>query len=385
MSVINQLLIDLEKRRASSTERGLIPKYVHALPPVPSRPNIGWAAGGGVLVVVALAASAVMFAGMGAQSVTRPDAGGGVLPAQPIRGNNPAQPAASAAPATAEEAVGATITSVLQPAGRLSFELSTLPAEIDAGARRPTAIATNRVLTRAENSAPAAAGAVPQKAQSSGAQGAIRKTMQPEAAVTEPEIDKRVRQPTVQQLAEGEYRKATVALHAGRTAEARAGFESALQRYPQHVGARQALFGVLIEAKQMQEAERILQEGLDLAPNQIGFAMAMARLQVDRGDAAVAIETLQRSAGHAAGSPEYAAFLAALLHREKRYAEAVDQFVAALRLKPNTAVWLLGLGMSLQALDRNAEAREAFTRARAAGTLSPSLQAFVDERLAALR
>jgi MSHA biogenesis protein MshN len=41
----------------------------------------------------------------------------------------------------------------------------------------------------------------------------------------------------------------------------------------------------------------------------------------------------------------------------------------------------MGLGMSLQAEKRNAEALEAFQRARASGTLSVELQAFVERRL----
>jgi MSHA biogenesis protein MshN len=388
MSVINQLLIDLERRRASHAERSLIPNHVRALPQAPARPGTIWLAGGGGMLLAALAAWVAVSGGVGSTSIFKFGRDAGMPPAQPIRGSAvaPAAPA-SVRPATAEETVAATITSTFQPAGRLSFELSTLPAATGNVARQPErenpqgGIASSRVIRRAQDPAPAAP---VRKTQPAGGRAAAQ-NVQSDAAVAPPEIDKRVRQPTEQQLAEGEYRRATVALHAGRGAEARAGFEAALKQYPQHLGARQALFGVLIEAKEMQEAERILQEGLDLAPNQIGFAMAMARLQVDRGDVTTAIGTLRRSAGHAAGSADYAAFLAALLHREKRYAEAVDQFVAALRLKPNTGVWLLGLGMALEALDRNAEAREAFTRARATGSLNPSLQAFVDERLTALR
>jgi MSHA biogenesis protein MshN len=41
----------------------------------------------------------------------------------------------------------------------------------------------------------------------------------------------------------------------------------------------------------------------------------------------------------------------------------------------------MGLGMSLQAEKRNAEALEAFQRARASGALSADLQAFVERRL----
>ena len=47
----------------------------------------------------------------------------------------------------------------------------------------------------------------------------------------------------------------------------------------------------------------MLQEGIKLAPEQIGFAMTLARLQVDRGDGPGAIATLQGSLAHAQASP----------------------------------------------------------------------------------
>ena len=41
----------------------------------------------------------------------------------------------------------------------------------------------------------------------------------------------------------------------------------------------------------------------------------------------------------------------------------------------------MGMGISLQADKRNAEAMEAFQRARASGTLSAPLQQFVDRKI----
>jgi MSHA biogenesis protein MshN len=106
----------------------------------------------------------------------------------------------------------------------------------------------------------------------------------------------------------------------------------------------------------------------------------LARLQVDRGDLDAGVQTLTRSAEYASGSAEYAAFLAGLLQRQQRHAEAVEQFLRALRLRPNTGVWLLGAGVSLEALGRNADAKEAFRRARESGNLPPNLQSFADQR-----
>jgi MSHA biogenesis protein MshN len=142
---------------------------------------------------------------------------------------------------------------------------------------------------------------------------------------------------------------------------------------------------VLVESRKLADAERVLQDGVALAPAQIGFAMALARLQIDHGDVAQAATTLRKSLDYAQGSPEYVAFFAAALQRQGRHEEAIEQFQSALRARPNSGVWWLGLGISLQAANRAADAQEAFRRARAANNLSPELAAFVDQRLKQLQ
>jgi MSHA biogenesis protein MshN len=201
---------------------------------------------------------------------------------------------------------------------------------------------------------------------------------------TRAQIDKRVQQPSAQQLAENEFRDATALFHQGRLAEAQEKFRLALQHLPGHSGARQALFGLLLDAKRFPEAEHVVQEGLRIGAEP-RFAVALARMQVDRGDTAGAIETLQKNSYAAHGSADYTAFLAALLQRQARHGEAVEHYQAALALAPGNGLWSMGLGISLQALNRNAEARAAFRRALASSSLNAELHAFVDQQLRQLQ
>jgi MSHA biogenesis protein MshN len=87
----------------------------------------------------------------------------------------------------------------------------------------------------------------------------------------------------------------------------------------------------------------------------------------------------------AGGSPDYHGFYAALLQRAQRHDEAVAQYVIALRGDPAMPTWLVGIGISLQALNRPPEALAAFQRARDGGRLSASLQDFVNGRIEQLR
>jgi MSHA biogenesis protein MshN len=186
-------------------------------------------------------------------------------------------------------------------------------------------------------------------------------------------------QESAPQRAEGEYRHALNALQDGRMTETIAALEQTLKLDPGHDAARQTLVGLLIEAKRPDDAIRHLQAGLALDARQPSLAMLLARLQIERGGSG--IDTLTRTLPYAGTNPDYHAFLAGALQREQRHREAAEQYQAALRAAPGNGVWWMGLGMSLQAEKRNGEALEAFQRARASGTLSGELQAFVERRL----
>lgn len=190
-----------------------------------------------------------------------------------------------------------------------------------------------------------------------------------------------IKQISAAQQADAEFSGASLLMQQGRTAEAQAGFEAALRLDAGHVAARQSLVASLLEAKRGNEAEQLLQDGLKIQPTNAGFAMLLARLQVQRGEVDQAIATLDISLMRAGQSAEYHAFYAALLQRKNRHAEAVEHYQIALKAAPKTAAWLMGYGISLQALARVDEAKEAYQRALDTKNLSPELQTFVQQKI----
>ncbi len=368
MSVINQMLVDLERRRASGEERNRIPNHVRALPGsyrgTDNRALLIVAA----IALVALAAGAWWW-------FARPS-----TPAVPVPTAATPATVAPAAPVAAPVADQAAVEMIAQ---RMSLELAHVPEILAAEPEKHVRAG----LTTAAVMSPATVPPAPAKPadNSKDAQKAARTP--PPAAAEKPlapprvEIDKRVREPTARQRADAEYAKGTTALQQGRPGDAGAALEAALQLDPLHHSARQALIGVLLNRGQQDEVLRLLQEGLQLAPAQFGFAMALARLQVERGELDAAVQTLARSLGYAGSNADYIAFYAGLLQRQQKHAEAVEQFQRALQLRGNAGVWLLGIGVSLEALGRGAEAKEAYRRAQASGNLSADLQAFAEQRL----
>ena len=186
---------------------------------------------------------------------------------------------------------------------------------------------------------------------------------------------------SARERAESEYRKALGVINQGRGAEGVADLQLALRLDGTHVGARQLLVRLLLEARQGDEAMRTLQEGLERVPSQSAWAMTLARLQVERDDLAGAAQTLERSLPAGAGGANYQGFAGHVLYRLGRNREAVDHYLVATRLAPADGRWWLGLGLAYDADGRVTEAREALQRAKASGNLSPELSVVVDQRL----
>ncbi len=366
MSVINQMLVDLERRRASGEERNGIPDYVRALPgPAFSRQ-------GPQILIAAVLVTAAAMAGAGwwlqARAPSVPALQPVVAAAVPLATPGPA--AALLSPEVAEDIAqhrSREQGNFSEPVAtdRLIAPVSPLRAPVPAFQARSAAPA---VVMRAVEPPATPAKTSPQITTAA-------------ARPARADIDKKVRELTPRQRAEGEYAKGAAALHEDRPAEARAAFEAALQEDASHHAARQALVGLLLNARRQTEAVQVLQEGLAISPAQSGFAMALARLQVERGELNAGVQTLARSLEFAVNHADYIAFYAGLLQRQQRHAEAMEQFRQALGQRGNVGVWLLGLGISLDALGRSSDAQEAYRRAKASGNLSADLQIFADQQL----
>jgi len=393
MSLINQMLQDLDARRADTTGTTQHGEQIRAVPERRRNPHLAW------WLVLALT---VALAGMLAWLLLRPAPT--VVPKQEAPPRLPLKldtdmvidaPAANASvidagpQTTATPAPPPDTTATAQVQETPSQPESVKPAVPDHVApraaktsRRNPATTRNATVDSAESRPPPA---LPDTMKAS---VAAKPPMTARPVKSSDELmavtgRKQYKELSPQQQAENDYRKAILMLQQGKAAEARDGLQAALRLNPQHAGARQALIGVLLDEKRTEDATRIAREGLGLDLHQPGLAMILARLQLEKGDLHPAIDTLQRTLPYADDQAEYQAFLAALLQRDGKHKQAIEHYLQALKNAPQNGIWWMGVGISLQADQRLAEAREAFMRAKATA-LSPELLAFVDARLGQL-
>lgn len=397
MSLINQVLQDLEKRHASEPELQALPPHVRAVPD--ARPGFSAVkVVAAILTLVAIIAAAFYFGGWMWDSIPKQIA---ITPVAPP----PTPPAPALVPLVkAPEPEAEAVESLGAPASRLSDELSfapevrprkAVPAKPEkavAARPLPQAPATIPQDFRAAIESPASppVAAAPAQATAAPATPPAPVAQDPQAPPATaklppgeglPAIDKQMREMTPQQHAEIAFRKGVEQLQDARVPAAEASFREALREDQNHVASRQALLGLLLDAGRKDEAEQLLRTTLTLNPRQPRHAMVLARLQVDRGELPGAINTLVGSLPYVQSDAEYYAFLAALLQREGRHKETVDYYRTALRTSPGNALWLMGLGISLRATSQLADARDAFERAIETKQLKGDLLVFTERQL----
>jgi MSHA biogenesis protein MshN len=374
MSLINQMLQDLDARRAASGPRSGLPSEVRPLPAARR-------SGGPLLAIAGVVA--VVFAGgvvwqLSDQRSTVENRAETPVPAAPLPQNAVPVPGLPPSPVAPIQAAEASLTGVPPVAAGTSVD------DDEAKLRLTTSL---RLLPEREPSSVPQAMPATKAAVRSGATSATNTVPSttapaPAARAAGPMvIEKSAVSASPHERADGEYRKAMNALNMGRLPEAVEGLRAALKYDAAHTASRQLLFKLFIENKRLDEAAELLQDGLQSQPMQISWAMSLGRLQVDQGDLNGAWQTLQRSLPSAGSSADYQGFAAHVLQRLGRSKEAAEHYELATRLAPAEGRWWLGLGLAFEADGRAAEARDALLRARASGTLNAELIALVDRKL----
>jgi len=167
----------------------------------------------------------------------------------------------------------------------------------------------------------------------------------------------------------------------GRSTEAMELLVRVLDRQPTNGTARSSLAALLAEADRREQALRVLLGGSEVDPGR--FAVPAAQLQAEIGDLQGAMQTLAR-VPVARRNAGFEALHAGLAQRAGDHMSAIASYKRALAQPQPDPVWWVGLGVSLEATGEPADARSAYARAAAEARLPADVRRYVADRLAAL-
>jgi MSHA biogenesis protein MshN len=372
MSVINQMLRDLDRRHAVAGDGDAPPKHVRTV-------SSAERAGGrewfwrivGALMVLALAWTAWVAYQL------RPREPFVTELAFKAAAQKKAAPI-KIAPAPASVPVAKPVAQVEAPSAPASATKAPEGLKLAESIQSP-------IVEKAPPPAPAPVAKQEAKPEAAPPPAAEAKKAAPASVPARGLVERRDHVSTPRELAERDFRRAVTLLKQGRAGEAEEAFHAALAGDPGHRGARQALVAMEIERGRLDSARRLLQDGLALDPAQPEFAHTLARILVERGDLQAGLAVLDRSAGFAGANAEFHLLRGTILQRLARHRDAAEAYRAAIGVQAGTPQAWIGLGISLEALQQRSEAADAFRHALAAGSISDELKSFAEQRVRALR
>lgn len=358
MSLINDVLRNLEANRPDELASHNLQREIRSLPPV-APPRTGLRL---LLLAGLVLASALAYWQWSPPTEVPP-------PPPPV-----AQPVVPPVAVTAVPAPVAPTREGLSQNLVLAQDLLSLPLAAESSSPPPAIPDTLKpALALANAPAPAAAGEA--------APPAAAPAVSPPPAMAPVKIEKSPVLATPRDRADADWRRGEAALAEGRAEEGRAALRLALRHDPGHLQVRQTLLRNLLEARRLDEAIKVLQEGLEVQPAQAGWAMSLARLQLEQGDVGGADVTLARSQAYADNNADYAGFQGHLKTRLGQHRQAAAHYQRAARLAAGDGRWWLGLGLALESDGRLPESREALRRALASGNLPADLASVAEQHL----
>jgi tetratricopeptide (TPR) repeat protein len=202
--------------------------------------------------------------------------------------------------------------------------------------------------------------------------------------VTEEKIDSIIKLRTDISLAD-QYQEALHYSTQGRTHEAVILLTKLLVKEPAFSPARESLASLLLAQGNVIKAQQIIAAGLQQRPFYPPYIQLKAKMLVDKGKINQALNLLQIAAPPLKADPGYHGFIAALYQRQGQPVLAEQLYEQLLALQPNNATWWIGLAIALESMDKHTLAIEAYLKAKSSDNLSPELKAYAEVRVRKLQ
>lgn len=388
MSLVNNMLRDLDQRRRANS---VSPATVSLTPVAEAgHRSVAWAQW--VLVVITVAAViALVLAYLrlqqlssGSQSLNQPVVSAPVQPASVV---SPPQAATAAVPAVTSPVVSEEpAPALLEPAR---------PAAVEA--EPPVAVASTQTVTPtipapvapalqapASEALSATAPAIP--VESAPANVALATENVPPPAPTAGSA--MVRNSAELTAAERDAMTVQTALSLYNANDIAGAFEY-LERYLQgnrdaHL-SRETYAKLLISLGGTARALQLVDEGLQIAPDQASYKKIKARLLLDAGDFAAAAVLLGYRAPDLGADTEYHDLLATALLASRNFQQATTVYTTLLRHDPGEGKWWYGLAAAYEGVGDGASALQAYQQALTSNNISLPLRQRSQRRVDELR
>lgn len=185
----------------------------------------------------------------------------------------------------------------------------------------------------------------------------------------------------VEDLKLNQYQYALDLAGIGKKEEAIQILRNVVNHFPDYLDAQESLISLLQQQGQFEASRSILEKGLLTHPDYLPFIELKAHLLVDDHKIEQAVRLLEDEAPPLAEDPEYHALLAALYQKKGQPLVAANLYKQLLEVQSNNAMWWLGLAVALDTGGQHTQAVDAYVRADTIGGLKPELMAYIETRL----
>ena len=175
-------------------------------------------------------------------------------------------------------------------------------------------------------------------------------------------------------------RQAEQAMTKGDLPKARSSLSALLQATPLDHSAREKLAGLLFGAAEEVEARSVLEQGMALAPTYANYRLLLARMDMSVGQKSRALARLRDCEPEARSNLDFYATRAALAQELGDYPLAASSYQRLTLQQPAEGRWWLGLGISYEKAGRPHAALDAYRRAEMSAGLSAPSREFVRQR-----
>ncbi|MDT3282849.1 tetratricopeptide repeat protein [Shewanella scandinavica] len=236
---------------------------------------------------------------------------------------------------------------------------------------------SERASVAADNESNASNGLNVQEVKADAGANRLAPKEQGQMAITEVKL-------TPKQLAKKRFTLASEAEKDGKLKDAISYYEQTLALEPSMHEARKQLAALHYGQGQLAKASEVLQQGMLLFPQQLDFALLLARVQQAAGQADLALATLANIPDtHPLARQKWMA-QSDLAQKLGQFSVSEEAYRQLLQQEPQQAKWWMGLAYALDSQQQFTQARQAYRTALGHRGLSAQASAFIEQRLTQL-